>query len=160
MIGYTDQELISSENKMSTESIEERLEAYLKDNPIYVWGRQERALKSAGFDIQPAVNPFSSYLKTSHVKGVLVSPSWCVGGLTGGSCYGDNADRPVEAEEKPAWLENLMERVFPEVSFLKFRRIQKACVTFSYSDPEYYGNYRDMACEVLRVSDLLDILQS
>lgn len=71
---------------------------------------------------------------------------WTTGGLTGGSCYGDSADRPVEPEPEPELytLDEILMEECPNLTFLEYRRMMrddKLIVRRTWEDREYYGNF-------------------
>jgi hypothetical protein len=118
----------------------------------FVEAPQVSVLERAGFTLKEE----SSYIYS--IQDAILSPSWRIGGLTGGSCWGSIADQPVTADEKPDWLEELVETTCPDISFAKFRKILQAVRKFQYTRGEYYGNYTEYAFEVLKISDFLEIL--
>ena len=130
----------------------------LSPQSVYLDSVQIKVLKKAGFKIKAL--PFKKSFEGQKylVQNAIVSPSWVIGGMRGGNCWGDEADEDVDAETKPQWLEEFLEKSVSRVSFSQFRKIQKVCVQYEYTEYEYYGNSTSYAFEVLKVSDLLAIL--
>ena len=92
------------------------------------------------------------------VEDALISPLWRVGGMEGGNCWGNTPDEPVSCDPKPRWLEAVMEKLCPDITYLKFRRLEDACARHMITKYGYYGNYDECLFEILRLSDLLEIL--
>lgn len=71
-----------------------------------------------------------------NVKG----DSWCTGG-TWANCWGDSGT--VGPDSKPddmRILDEILEEVAPNISFLQYKKIKGNCVTTeTYSDGDYYG---------------------
>jgi hypothetical protein len=68
---------------------------------------------------------------------------WCVGGMGGGSCWGDEA-RPFSGESEPDdnAFTRIIENFGDNISYMKFRRLNRELLhEFSYHQWEYYGNY-------------------
>lgn len=151
---------------MKDANLEASIAQYLKDHSQYLHGQQVRAitgysksgerrkaLEAAGFTLDERNEELT-------ITNAIVSPAWRTGGITGGSCWGGEANRSVEGEEMPAWLEEFLEMIAPETSFLKFRRLQQKCTRYTYTENEYYGNSTDYAFQVLTVSDILAVLNA
>ncbi len=144
---------------MNKQALRKKIEEYVARHTSKVYGDQEKELRRHGYALVPSKEKYvGSSLST--VEGALVSPSWCNGGMTGGSCYGDLAEEEVWAEDRPTWLEDLVKELFPDISSLKFRQLQKKIVQLEYTEYECYGNYTVIAFEVLRVSDLFEVLDA
>lgn len=89
----------------------------------------------------------------------ITSSSWCLGG-TWGDCWGGKGT--VSAEPPPASFaefDDFLMEIFPEISFLQYKKIYNECVKITeegYGD--YYGGYKSYAhfqCDVERVCDIL-----
>lgn len=79
-------------------------------------------------------------------------------GARGGNCWGDEAqyfhnETPVQ-EFLP--LEKILTKVAPNISYLKFREIQKLIRTDWEEDREYYGNYTNYDIYKLDIKELYD----
>lgn len=113
---------------------------------------QVQILKVAGYRVKPARN--GGYL----IEDAFVSSAWRTGGRSGGNCWGGESDEEVEVETKPRWLEDLLETICPDVTYLKFKRLEEACTQYTFTQRGYYGNYDKCTFEVLSLSDLSRIL--
>jgi hypothetical protein len=150
---------------MDNKTITERVAQYIAEHAQYVGHDKIRAL--AGYYKTPAEREaalvkagFTFEIKNGHpaLTNAVVSPEWRTGGVTGGSCWGGVADQPMDGEEMPAWLEDFVERLAPEISFLKFRKLQQRCTSHNYSSSDYYANCTHYTFQVLKVSDILEVL--
>lgn len=88
--------------------------------------------------------------------------TWVTGGMSGGSCWGDRADRNVSPEKPLDVTEVLaywMMRNTPDVTFLVYNDIVTDSETISVSDDgthyEYYGNYTTRDRTTLNVTKLV-----
>lgn len=71
---------------------------------------------------------------------------WCTGGASGGSCWGDEAERFDSDDVEPdlELLDTLLESVCATISVKNYKKLLGAVVERdSDSDSEYYGNYTD-----------------
>ena len=70
---------------------------------------------------------------------------WTTGGMSGGNCWGDDANYSVTPEDEPEdeALDKILESVCPNLTFLQYRKLLKASVYDRDTDNqyEYYGNY-------------------
>lgn len=91
---------------------------------------------------------------------VLVSYSWRSGGLTGGSCYGDVANRGVESEPEDDFslLDDFLEKHIPDLKFKDYRKITKLIKYGEYERGEYYGNYTRFSYKYILIDDLVKVL--
>lgn len=93
---------------------------------------------------------------------LFVAEPWRCGGLTGGSCWGTNADRPVESdpENELTALNQFLEKHFPDLSFLKYRKLA-AKIQYSESTVgEYYGNYTEYRTSYIMFEDICEALDA
>ncbi len=90
----------------------------------------------------------------------LRSSRWCTGGAYG-SCWSNSlspvsADEPLEFEE----LDNLLEEIAPNVTFLHYKKIRSQCVKTEESyERDYYGggcSYLNWVCDLEKLYDLLE----
>lgn len=95
-------------------------------------------------------------------KGKLVSESWCGGG-TWGNCWGGSGtvsgESPVEFKE----LDNLLEELCPDISFLQYKKLMTNCVKIDeWYEHDYYGgstiNYRYI-CDLEKLGEYLEKLE-
>jgi hypothetical protein len=87
---------------------------------------------------------------------------WVTGGQRGGSCWGDDADLPVEADAEPEFsdLDRVLEDVCPKITFLQYKSVVAGVVmNGSREAREYYGNYTTYGMKVVRLGDLYETLQ-
>ena len=93
---------------------------------------------------------------------ILVSEQWVSGGKRGGNCWGDSADELVIADDPPtefAVLDELLELVCPNITYLQYRKLQKHIHRVEYTEYEYYGNYTAQSFMYILHSDLLAVLK-
>lgn len=89
------------------------------------------------------------------VEDALISPRWRIGGRDGCEIWGkDSKKSKIKPDDKPVWLEELLERIYPEIPYLKFRRLERACRQYTFTRDDFYGDYEEYAFEVLKLSDL------
>lgn len=95
------------------------------------------------------------------VEDALISPRWRIGGRDGCEIWGkDSKKSKIKPDDKPIWLEELLERIYPEIPYLKFRRLERACRQYMLTRDDFYGDYEEYAFEVLKLSDLHAVLVS
>lgn len=90
---------------------------------------------------------------------------WCVGGVTGGSCWdtgeGPDPHHSVSSEPEPAfeYLDTILESMYPEITFLQYRILERKCVsTKDRHQSEYYGNYYEYRQKILDLRKLHEFL--
>lgn len=79
-----------------------------------------------------------------------LSVEWTTGGMTGGSCWGDEA-RPIpsyDIEKPPEFnvLEEMLQELCPNITLKEYRTIlndKNVKVSREWTDYEYYGNHYD-----------------
>lgn len=99
------------------------------------------------------INGSNSIDKVSEI----LSVSWRTGGMCGGSCWGDKADRAVTADdpEELTDLDKILEKVAPTISFLKYKNLYSDIVhSDDYTENEYYGNYYNYTVRYVLLSEL------
>jgi hypothetical protein len=82
---------------------------------------------------------------------------WVTGGLTGGNCWGDNADQSVSSDPEPELelLDQFLEVICPALTLRQYRELTAAVVNRgSYTDYEYYGNYTTKCTKTVSYRDL------
>lgn len=92
-----------------------------------------------------------------NIKDGVVGIEWRIGGITGGSCWGDKADRPVDGEPEPEFenLDVILAEICPNISFLQYKRLCQSIIKIGErSSYEYYGNYYDYATKSFAIADL------
>lgn len=139
---------------MSDVPLQKRIAQYFEAHQSLVARRQAEILKRQGFLLAQKNDIF----RTETVSDVLLSPSWRIGSVTGGSCWGGSPDQPIDGEEQPAWLEDFLEEIAPDITFLEFRRLREKCKRFEFSEGDYYGNCTNYAFEILTRQDFEEVL--
>ena len=120
-------------------------------------------------EFQEIVNDVIGVIKTGRGKKAVYTNKealevrWCSGGMTGGNCWDEGDDvsyYPVAAdpEEKFYELDEIFERVCPNITYLQFRKLEALIIQDSETEYEYYGNYYVYAIKRLKVNDLWDFL--
>ena len=99
---------------------------------------------------------------TVDKDGKIRSNKWCTGGAYG-NCWNDSMS-PVSAEDPVDFiaLDNLLEEICPNITFLHYKRITKKCVETEHSyEADYYGggcNYNNWACDLKKLYEVLEEL--
>lgn len=123
---------------MDATTLKSQLEEYLKANPNpYIYGG----------DMGKSFEGFHS-------------DSWTVGGLTGGNCWGSDADQAVRAEEAPEFnqLDQFLETYYPKITFLQYKKLLPLIKTREFTVGEYYGNYTDYRVFYVTFEDIIDVM--
>lgn len=83
---------------------------------------------------------------------------WTIGGITGGSCYGGEANIAVSGEEEPEFddFDDLLSLLNPDISFLKYKKIKSNLISSKNSGyNDYYGNYTDSTKKQFNIKDVI-----
>lgn len=99
--------------------------------------------------------------KTEPPAGAFISETWTTGGMTGGNCWGGEADTPVDADREPDFVDfdTILEHFWPEIPHLAYKRFVRELVHFdSHSRGEYYGNYYSEAEKWVDLKEMYDLL--
>lgn len=94
--------------------------------------------------------------------GKMRSNRWCTGGACG-NCW-DESMSPVSADDPENFttLDNLLEEICPNISFLHYKKITKECVETEHTyEADYYGggcHYNNWVCDLKKLYELLDEL--
>lgn len=86
---------------------------------------------------------------------------WETGGVGGGSCWEDSNPQPYTSNEQPEELtdlDNLLEEIAPNITFLQYRNLAKLIKNSSYTQNEYYGNCTNYAIKKIYIKELYDYL--
>lgn len=87
---------------------------------------------------------------------------WSTGGTSGGSCWDDSNPQPYSTDNAPEELTDLdriLEKYWPEISFLQYRVLAAKLVKGgSYTEYEYYGNSTNRSFKLLWLRDLYTTL--
>lgn len=71
--------------------------------------------------------------------GILTSNTWTTGG-TWGNCWGDKGECDPEPQPEFEEFDRLVERVAPNITFMKYKRLYNECVTVENDyECDYYG---------------------
>ena len=101
----------------------------------------------------------SKYELHTDEHGKYKGDSWCTGG-TWQDCWGGGGN--VGADSPPdgmSVLDELLEKISPNITFLQYRNLQSQCVyTEEYSDGDYYGGTTYHNQYVLDVKKLYEYL--
>lgn len=92
-------------------------------------------------------------------EGILSGESWSLGG-SWNDCWGNTGTvSPSSAPEGFRELDDLLEKVAPNISFMQYKKILNECVSKKeYSDHDYYGGCTYHNKQVLNVRALYDYL--
>ena len=93
---------------------------------------------------------------------ILVSAQWISGGVTGGNCWGDEANISREAEDTPEFNElfDFLTEHYPNISFLQARAILLKTQIGDYTELEYYGNCTHYGIHYIMHDDLIEVLSN
>ena len=92
---------------------------------------------------------------------VLLDEKVETGGVSGGSCWGGNPHSYSTGKSfgEQSALDTFLEEFFPDVSFLRYRKLRREVVSEEdHCDREYYGNYTDYRLRIIDVDKLLEML--
>lgn len=104
---------------------------------------------------------FSKKEREEDNKDVILV-SWSTGGYKGGSCWGGKAEPYTSDEKEPDFpIEDILEKVAPQITFLKYRTLSKEIdndiVTLEYTLDDYYGNSTDYKVKFILIDSLYNI---
>lgn len=93
----------------------------------------------------------------------VLEVTWTTGGMSGGSCYGNDNDKyhAVEGEPEPEFeeLDKVLEEVAAGITYLQYKRLVREAVTVgSYTEREFYGNSTTYAYKRVELRKLYDAL--
>ena len=87
---------------------------------------------------------------------------WSTGGMSGGSCWDDDAPTAYVSNEKPPGftdLETILTEFVPNLTYLQYRALEREVVEDdSYTQNEYYGNCTNYAMQKVELKKLYDYL--
>jgi hypothetical protein len=84
-----------------------------------------------------------------------------IGGYQGGNCWDDSEPRYYRNGNEISYdeLDSLLEKLYPDLSFLQYRKITKLLSEKQiWSENEYYGNTIDYEYQTLPLKELYDLL--
>jgi len=79
-------------------------------------------------------------------KGLVIYQRHETGGVSGGSCWEDSNPQYYSSDEdRPEWqaLDLTLKKLYPDISYLKYKEIEKLIIYANDTDYEYYGNRTD-----------------
>lgn len=95
-----------------------------------------------------------------HIKDMkMYSDTWSLGGSYGS--YHDDGVHPVDADDPLEFteLDNLLESIYPDISFLKYKKIKSECCSIEKENhSDYYDGGTTSAKHVCDLNKLHDIL--
>lgn len=128
----------------SSDKIESEIQASLADEDVLLRYLLEQ-------------NEYNFYIKNN----ADIKVEWTTGGITGGNCYGDRADRSLDADLEPEFrtLDDILLLLSPNITYLQHKMLCREIIyqtTSGYSD--YYGNYTNTAIKSFNISNLINYL--
>lgn len=98
-------------------------------------------------------------LKDKDFKG-FYSEEWATGGRTGGTPWGDKTTA-LEAEDPKEMivLDEFLEKYFPSITILQYRRLSRLINFETWSDDQYYGNNAIYKCAYITFEDIASCLE-
>lgn len=97
-----------------------------------------------------------------EIESDSISYNWTTGGYTGGSCWGgEHYPRTVEDEPEDGQLEKILNNVYPQLTFLQFKRLEKEGLwtVQEKNQREYYGNNTETTTKTLNLDVLFERLK-
>jgi hypothetical protein len=92
-----------------------------------------------------------------------IAISWTIGGITGGNCWGGEANQAVDGEIEPEFesFDAILEGLCPQITFMQYKRLCQEVVNATtrtdYSD--YYGNSYEEAIKTVYLRELFEALK-
>lgn len=105
------------------------------------------------------------YGRGNHgVSPLPLEASWTTGGIGGGNCWNEGGHYAITAEEEPELkvVDEVLEAVCPQMTFLQYRRLMKRdfILRSESSQHEYYGNHTEYARKELDLPAFYEALKS
>jgi len=98
-----------------------------------------------------------------HIKEPVIYCRYETGGWRGGSCWSSenlHSYEEPEPEDKMKVLELVLEILYPKVTYLQFRKIEKLIHDNFETEHEYYGNSTDYKIEYIILSELEELIKT
>ena len=107
-----------------------------------------------GIFVQPTMIPVD-------IKEPVIYRRFETGGMRGGSCWGTKPDYYESDEENEDFvaLDLTLEKLMPDITYLKYKKISKLIHTNKETHHEYYGNSTDYKVEYIILSELEEFLE-
>lgn len=85
---------------------------------------------------------------------------WVVGGTGGGNCWEDGGHYSISSEPEPELeeMDMIIERVCPDITFLRYKKVLRGVKIREESFHEYYGNHTEYREKFISVDDLWTLL--
>ena len=110
--------------------------------------------------VQYSIDETFIYVNSPHHDGKLYSESWSEGGHWG-DCWGNEGTISGEAPKEFDELDNLLEKICPNISFLQYKKLVAECVTLDeYGESGYYGTYEHRARYICDLNSLYNWLKN
>jgi len=104
----------------------------------------------------------SEEIKETCLEELYLYNKWCSGGVSGGSCWGNDGHYAVEGESEPEFtdLDNILNEICPNITYLQYKKlISKVIKEDSYTENEYYGNSSTYSYKTVLLKDLYEALK-
>ena len=100
----------------------------------------------------------------SHIKEPVIYMRWIASGMSGGSCWGDEAkDFYNDRSEKLAFgvLDYVLKKLKPDLTYLQYREIERTLVhTNTETSWQYYGNCDNYEVTYVILRELEEYLEN
>lgn len=106
---------------------------------------------------------FKEPFGVNHIKEPVIYMRWNSGGVNGGSCWESSNPQPyVNHNPKPDWkaLDIVIETLKPNITYMQYKKIAELVVSTEKTEWEYYGNCEEFEITYIKVSDLLNLLET
>ena len=97
----------------------------------------------------------------NEVKEPVIYMRWETGGVSGGSCWDNSNPQPYTTDGEPSFkvLDLVLKELYPDISYLMFKGIEKLINSNEETDWEYYGNCTEFSIKYIVLSELIDYLE-
>jgi hypothetical protein len=108
-----------------------------------------------GIFFQPSMVPV-------HIKEHVIYRRYKTSGYRGGSCWGTKPERVDfdDVDDGFIVLDLTLEKLMPNITYLKYKQILKLIHTNEETDYEYYGNSTEWKVEYIILSELENFLNN
>lgn len=119
-------------------------------------------IKTINLNLSKMRRDIDIYIGNSEYKDIITNEETLsehieTGGYSGGSCWGGEAEKYTADPQDFQLLEELLGIVYPSISFLDFRSLQKNSNIVSFDEKsigEYYGNCTDYKVITINLKNL------